>query len=194
MKAMMLTTVMLAVGLAACGPSGQQAATPETEQSANPLTGMEAVVDPAAKTLDFATKAANADMLEIAISKAAQTKSKNAEVKKLATMLVTDHTKTSTELKAWAAKTTVALPPALDGAEKNSADNIANADAVGFDDKYLDTVIDVHEDAIEAFNDYAANGAEPDLKSWASATLPKLQAHLEAAKALRDKVNSTKPG
>jgi len=193
MKAMMLTTALLAVGLAACGPS-EQAATPATEQSANPMTPMEAVIDPAAKTLDFATKAAHADMLEIAISKAATTKSKNAEVKKFAAMLVADHTKTSTELKAWAAKTTVALPPALDGAEKISADNIANADAVGFDDKYLDTVIDVHEDAVEAFNDYAANGAEPDLKSWASATVPKLQAHLEAAKALRDKVNSTKPG
>lgn len=193
MKAIMLTTALLAVGLAACGPS-EQAATPATEQSASPMTPMEAVIDPAAKTLDFATKAANADMLEIAISKAAQTKSKNAEVKKFATMMVTDHTKTSTELKAWAAKTTVALPPALDGAEKVSADNIANADAVGFDDKYLDTVIDVHEDAVEAFTDYAANGAEAELKSWASATLPKLQAHLEAAKALRDRVNSTTPG
>jgi putative membrane protein len=158
------------------------------------MTPMEATVDPAAKTLDFATKAAKADATEIAVSKAAAAKTTNAEVKKYANMLVTDHTATTKELKAWAAKTTVALPADADAVDQGKVDDIANADAKdqkGFNDKFLDGAIDAHEDAINAFSDYAQNGAEPDLKAWAVATLPKLQAHLEAGKALRDKLNAS---
>lgn len=190
MKTVLLTTAFAAaIALAGCGPK-EQAATPPSETAADATTPLVAPIDPAAKTLEFATKAANADMLEIATSKAALTKTKNADVKKLASMLIKDHTKTSTELKEWAGKTTVALPPALDGMDKSKAENIENADATGFDDKYLDTIIDAHEDAIGAFKDYSDNGQEPALKAWAVATLPKLQEHLDAAKALRDKVNA----
>jgi putative membrane protein len=192
MKTILLATACaVAMTLAACGPKAEQAATPSVEESSSPMTAIEAPVDPAAKTLEFATKVAKTDMIEIEASKAAAGKTKNAEVKKLANMLVADHTKTSKELKEWAGKTTVALPAAIDGLDKAKVDNIVNADATGFDDKYLDTVIDVHEDAINAFNDYINNGQEPALKAWATATLPKLQAHLDAAKALRDKINKT---
>jgi putative membrane protein len=194
MKKILLTTAFAAaVALAACGPKAEEASTPATEQSATAMTPMEAVVDPAAKTLDFATKVAKADATEIAVSKAAAAKSTNAEVKKYANMLVTDHTATTKALKAWAAKTTVALPADAELVDQGKVDDIANADAKdqkAFNDKYLDSAIDAHEDAINAFNDYATNGAEPDLKAFAVATLPKLQAHLEAAKALRDKLNA----
>lgn len=190
MKTLMMTTAFVAVAaLAACGP-GEQAATPPAETTADATTPLTAPVDPAAKTLEFATKAANTDMLEIEASRAALTKSKNAEVKKLANTLIEAHTKTSAELKDWAGKTTVALPAALDGADKMKADNIKNADAEGFDDKYLDTVIDAHEEAINSFRDYSENGQEAALKQWSIATLPRLTEHLETAKALRDKINA----
>lgn len=190
MKTVLLTTAFAAaIALAGCGPSNQ-AATPPSETAADATTPLTAPIDPAAKTLEFATKAANADMLEIETSKVALKKSKNAEVKKFAQMMVTDHTKTSTELKDWASKTTVTLPTALENLDKGKADNITNADAEGFDDKYLDTVIDVHEDAINAFRDYSENGQEAALKAWTIATLPKLTEHLDAAKALRDKINA----
>lgn len=190
MKTILLTTAFAAaVALAGCGQSNQ-AATPPSETAADALTPITAPIDPAAKTLEFATKAANTDMLEIESSNAALTKSKNMEVKKFARMMIADHTKTSTELKDWAGKTTVTLPAALDGADKMKADNIKNADATGFDDKYLDTIIDAHEEAINSFRDYSENGQEAGLKSWSVATLPKLTERLEAAKLLRDKINS----
>jgi putative membrane protein len=192
MKTMLMATAFAAAAaLAACGPNAsEQAATPPSEQTADALTPVVAPVDPAAKTLEFATKAANGDMIEIETSKIAVKMTKNAEVKKFAQMMVTDHTKTSAELKDWAGKTTVALPAALDGLNMATVDNIKNADAAGFDDKYLDTIIDAHEDAVEAFTDYAENGQEANLKAWATATLPKLTTHMNDAKALRDKINA----
>jgi putative membrane protein len=190
MRTDLLTTAFAAAfALAACGPQ-DQAATPPTETTADAGTALTAPVDPAAKTLEFATKAANTDMLEIEASKAALTKTKNTEVKKLAQAMITDSTKTSAELKQWASTTTVALPATLDGMDKSKAENIATADATGFDDKYLDTLIDAHEEAINSYRDYSENGQEPGLKAWAIASLPKLTENLETAKALRDKVNA----
>ncbi len=190
-KMLMATAFAAAAALAACGPNAnEQAATPPSEQSADAMTPVVAPVDPAAKTLEFATKTANGDMIEVETSKIALTKTKNAEVRKFAQMMITDHTKISSELKAWAGKTTVALPAALDGVNMATVENIKNADAAGFDDRYLDTIIDSHEDAVESFRDYAENGQEADLKAWATTTLPKLTTHLNEAKTLRDKVNA----
>jgi putative membrane protein len=190
-RILLSTAFAAAIALAACGPN-QQAATPETETSASPTTPLEAVVDPAAKTLDFATNVAKSDATEVAMSKAALAKTTSADVKKLANMLVTAHTKTTTELKAWAAKTTVALP--ADGlSDQGKVDEIANADAKdqkNLNLKYLNNVVDAHEDAISKFEDYGQNGAEPALKEWVAATLPALQEHMTAAKALRDKLNA----
>ena len=47
----------------------------------------------------YVTGAANSDMYELAAAKMAAEKSQNADVKKFAAMLTTDHTKSSTELK-----------------------------------------------------------------------------------------------
>ncbi|MGE3303812.1 MAG: DUF4142 domain-containing protein [Hyphomonadaceae bacterium] len=196
MKKILLSTAFAAgLALAACGPKAQdQAAMPAAEQSASPMTAVEAPLDPAAKTLEFATKAVKTSMVSVQTSQAAIAKTKNADVKKFARALAADGAKAETELKAWAGKTTVMLPAGLDGLEKANVDNVVSADAEGFDDKYLDTVIDAQESSVSAFNDYIANGQEPGLKAWAQTTLPALQAQLDQAKALRDKVNAAKSG
>lgn len=182
------------IGVAACSPPAEKASTDDT-----------AVVEPGAvtapptltpeqaaeQTNTFATAAAHADMLEIETSKIAQTKSKNADVKAFAQMLVRDHTATTGELKTWAGTSGVTLPTAPDDATKLLIDNIRNADATGFDDKYLDTVIDAHEAAIAKFETYARDGQDTALKTWASATLTKLRAHLDQANTIRAAVNRT---
>ena len=67
-------------------------------QSVGEKTGVDSALGIAPKTEDFVKEAAMSDMLEIEWAKIAQQKG-NAEDKKFAAMMVTDHTKTSTELK-----------------------------------------------------------------------------------------------
>ena len=67
-------------------------------QSVGEKTGVNSALGIAPKTEDFIKEAAMSDMLEIESAKIAQQKG-NAEDKKFAAMMVTDHTKTSTELK-----------------------------------------------------------------------------------------------
>ena len=68
-------------------------------QSAWEQTGVNSVLGIAPKTEDFIKEAATSDMLEIKAAKIAQQKG-NADENKFAEKMITDHTKTSTELKS----------------------------------------------------------------------------------------------
>src|SRR6201747_734153 len=67
-------------------------------QSVGEKTGVNSALGIAPKTEDFIKEAAMSDMLEIEAAKVAQQKG-NADEKKFAEQMITDHTKTSTELK-----------------------------------------------------------------------------------------------
>lgn len=56
-----------------------------------------------------------------------------------------------------------------------------------FDKAYLNNQVDAHEKAVELFKKEAASSDKAELKAFASETLPKLEQHLEQAKALQSK-------
>src|SRR5258707_5005926 len=83
-------------------------------QSVGEKTGVNSALGIAPKTEDFIKEAAMSDMLEIEAAKVAQQKG-NADEKKFAEQMITDHTKTSTELKGLlAGEMKAAIPTALD--------------------------------------------------------------------------------
>src|ERR1700709_2766037 len=87
-------------------------------QSVGEKTGANSVLGIAPKTEDFIKEAAMSDMLENESAKIAEQKG-NADEKKFAAMMVTDHTKTSTELKEMLpADLKSAVPAALDDASQ----------------------------------------------------------------------------
>ena len=68
-------------------------------QSVGEKTGVNSALGISPSTQDFVTEAANSDMLEIAAAKIAQEKG-NADEKKFAEQMITDHTKTTADIKA----------------------------------------------------------------------------------------------
>src|SRR5882757_654844 len=87
-------------------------------QSVGEKTGVNSALGIAPKTEDFIKEAAMSDMLEIEAAKLAQQKG-NADEKKFAQQMITDHTKTSTELKGMAAgELKAAIPITLDDASQ----------------------------------------------------------------------------
>src|SRR3954471_22933337 len=83
-------------------------------QSVGEKTGVNSVLGIAPKTEDFVKEAAMSDMLEIEAAKIAQQKG-NADEKKFAKQMITDHTKTSSELKGLVSgEMRGAIPASLD--------------------------------------------------------------------------------
>src|SRR5436309_7519338 len=94
-------------------------ASPILAQSAGEKTGVNSALGISPSTADFVKEVAISDTFEIESNKLAQSKG-NAPEKTFASQMVTDHTKTSTELKGLvtSGKVKAEMPTELDSAHK----------------------------------------------------------------------------
>src|SRR4030081_3893176 len=96
-------------------------------QSAGEKTSINSALGIAPKIEDFVKEAAMSDMLEIEAAKIAQQKG-NADEKKFAEQMITDHTKTSAELKGMVSgDLKAALPSSLDESSQKKLGKLRDA-------------------------------------------------------------------
>jgi putative membrane protein len=158
-------------------------------QSVGEKTGVNSALGIAPKTEDFIKEAATSDMLEIGASKLAEQKG-NADEKKFAAQMITDHTKTSSELKSMVSGDMKgAIPTALDDSSQKKLDKLRDAKPEDFASEYDPMQVSAHKDAVSLFERYAKGGDDPKLKDWAGKTLPALQHHLEMAQDMNKNRN-----
>ncbi|MEN3371373.1 MAG: putative rane protein [Verrucomicrobiota bacterium] len=132
------------------------------------------------KDKNFMQAAAKGGLMEVEMGKMAQKQGKSADVKSFGSRMVTDHTKANNQLKSLAKKKGVNLDSAAPKMEKMG-------DAT-FDKDYMAAMVKDHEKDVGEFEAEAKNGSDPDVKAWASKTLPTLKKHLELAKATQAKL------
>jgi putative membrane protein len=139
---------------------------------------------------DFATEAAQAGMLEVKLGQLAMDKSSSSDVKELGRMMVDDHTKANDELKSIAAKKNITLPATLDNKGQKHYDELSKKSGAEFDKAYTKLMVKDHKKVVADFKKEAANGKDPDLKSWAAKTAPKLEHHLSMSETTEQKVGN----
>jgi putative membrane protein len=150
-------------------------------QSVGEKTGVNSTLGIAPKTEDFIKEAAMSDMLEIDAAKIAQQKG-DPEEKTFAGEMITDHTKTSTELKGMVSgEMKAALPASLDDSSQKKLDKLRDTKPEDFASEYDPMQVSAHKDAVSLFERYSKGGDDPKLRDWAGNTLPTLQHHLEMA-------------
>lgn len=154
-------------------------------QSIGEKTGVNSTLGVSPSTADFVKQVAISDMFEIASNKLGQEKG-TATDKTFAAQMVTDHTKTSTELKGLVSsgKVKADIPAALDGSHQGKLDKLKGLSGADFSSSYRSMQVDAHKDAVDLFERYAKSGENTDLKNWAQTTLPALKHHLEMAQGL----------
>ncbi|GAB3511785.1 hypothetical protein GCM10027341_51690 [Spirosoma knui] len=130
-------------------------------------------------TNDFAVKAANGGMLEIELARLARDKAQSSEVKEFAAMMIADHSKANEELKTIAAGKNITLPTTLGKEGQEHVDELSKLSGAEFDKKYVDMMVDDHEEDVKLFKEAADDADEPAVKAFAVKTLPTLQKHLE---------------
>jgi putative membrane protein len=173
-----MKTTILALALASAF------ATAAFAQSVGEKTGVNSAFGIAPKTEDFIKEAATSDMLEIEAAKIAQQKG-NAHEKKFAEQMITDHTKTSAELKQMVpAELTPAIPTSLDDSSQKKLGKLRDAKTDDFSSDYDSMQLSAHKDAVSLFERYAQGGDNAKLKDWAGKTLPALQHHLQMAEQM----------
>jgi len=136
---------------------------------------------------NFWTKAAQGGMAEVELANLAVQKAQNADVKKFAQQMITDHTKANAELKSLAAKKNITLPTDIGSSHKSAMDDLSRLSGADFDKKYVEMMVDDHEEDVDLFEDNTDN-SDADIKAFAAKTLPTLKAHLESIKAIQSKM------
>lgn len=127
-------------------------------------------------TATFAPVALSSNAFEIRSSELALDRARASDVKDFATMMIADHGKADTDLRAALDK---APSPDAPLAPKH-ADMIAlleGAEGAEFERLYIDMQTGAHLEAVSLFETYAETGDDPEVVRFAEATLPVLEAH-----------------
>jgi putative membrane protein len=176
---MKLTTLTLALAACAALAAGRAAAADAKE------TG-KALSDTA-----FVQKAAEGGMAEVALGKLAAERAENADVKKFAERMVTDHSMANRQLMAVAEKVGAAVPKSLDQKHMAHMEHLSAMKGAAFDKAYMAHMVKDHEEDVALFTAQAAAAQDPGVKEFAAKTLPTLKEHLEMARKVAAKVGAT---
>jgi len=137
----------------------------------------------------FVMKAAKGGMMEVELGNYAQQNAASQRVKDFGGMMVRDHSQANDELKSIVANKSVTLPAAVTGDEKKHMDMLMKKTGKDFDKAYMSMMVEDHKKDINEFEKATKNVMDPDVKAWASKTLPVLRTHLDSAQAVNKAVH-----
>jgi putative membrane protein len=133
----------------------------------------------------FMMMAAKDGMREVHMGQMAVQQGQSAEVKKLGSMIVADHTKANSQLMEIATKRGVKLDT------RHKMDKMSKKDMENFDQAWLTMMTTEHQKDIAAYQRQAQGNGDPEVKAFAKKTLPVLQKHLKAVQAAQKKMGNT---
>jgi putative membrane protein len=136
---------------------------------------------------DFAVKAAAGGMMEVEFGKLAQQKG-SQKVKEFGAMMVKHHGEMNEKLKKVAAAKNITLPAEISSEAKTKWDDLNKKSGKDFDKAYVDLMVDDHQKDLDFFKDNAENQPDADLRALAKEGVPVIQTHLNAVKAMKDKM------
>jgi putative membrane protein len=139
-----------------------------------------------ADSKDYVDKAAMTDHFEIMSSKLALKQSKNADIKKFAQQMVSDHGKSTAQLKSVIRKDKLDVKPPmkLDDEHAKLYKQLESAKGADFDKLYAKIQTEGHEEALKLHQTYAENGDQPDLKTFAGEVSKVVEMHLDHITAI----------
>jgi len=132
----------------------------------------------------FVTNAAIGGMFEVQTSQLALQKSQDEKVKTFAQRMVTDHTKANEELKGLATAASIPVPAQLDEKHQQMLTKLSGLSGTEFDQMYGRAQMKGHNEAVALFEKASQQCTNPQLKDFATKTLPTLKEHQTMAKDL----------
>ena len=129
-------------------------------------------------------------MTEVELGKVALERASSDPVKQFAQKMIDDHSKANEDLKQLASKENINVPDSLDSKHQSRVEKLSKLSGADFDRAYIKDQLKDHQQDVQEFQQEAQRGSDPDVKSFASKTLPVFEEHLSMAKDL-DKAKKT---
>jgi len=145
---------------------------------------------------EVAHVAVTANAIDIDAARFALTRTRNAEVRQFADLMVTDHSAVNAQASALA--TRLGVTPADNAVSRSLVDGAATAHrslealhGKAFDRAYLDREVGYHQAVLDALDGLLIPTTDnADLKALLQQVRPAIAAHLDHAKMLRTKLGS----
>ena len=144
--------------------------------------------------IEFILDAAKGGMAEVELGKLAADRAKSDEVKKFAQRMVDDHTKANDQLKSVAESRSIKLPQDVEAKDKALMNRLQKLNGASFDRAYMQAMVSDHVKDVNEFKKEANSGRDPQVKAFASTTLPTLEEHLQMARQARQAATSSAAG
>lgn len=132
----------------------------------------------------FVKDALMGGMAEVELGKLAVEKASSDGVKQFGQKMIDDHSKVNEELKQIASKEQISVPDSLDSKHQSRVEKLSKLSGADFDRAYIKDQLKDHQKDVQEFQTEAQSGNDPEVKSFASKTLPTLQEHLSMVKDL----------
>jgi putative membrane protein len=113
-------------------------------------------------------------------------------VKQFGQRMVEDHGKANQQLSTIAQQKNVQVPTELTGKAKADYDRLSKLSGDQFDRAYMQMMVRDHRKDVGDFRKQSTSAKDPDLKSFASQTLPTLEEHLKLAEQTQSSVNAAR--
>jgi len=141
---------------------------------------------PHATDEEFMKSAAHSDQNEIQLSKLVLEKGVTGMTKDHANQMVTDHTKSTADLKAIAQKKNVTLPTDMDAAHKAIATTMQKLSGKDLETQYMQQMVLDHQKTLNTMQAHDKMTQDADLKAFIAKTAPVVQSHLTMFKQHAD--------
>jgi putative membrane protein len=133
----------------------------------------------------FVAKALIGNKGEVELGNMALGKTKTANVKEFAQMMVDDHSKAYDELMQLASSKSISTTDTMATAEQIAAkEKLSKLSGKSFDKEYMSIMVKDHEKARDDFQNQATGGSDAELKAYAAKYLDGITKHLQRAREM----------
>ena len=136
----------------------------------------------------FMKDAAQGGMAEVELGELAMQNGSSDDVKKFGQRMVDDHSKANDKLKELASSKGITLPQEPNAKQKATKNQLSKLSGEQFDKAYMKDMLKDHKQDIAEFQSESNTGHDPDVKNFATETLPTLRDHLKDAQSIAPKV------
>jgi putative membrane protein len=144
--------------------------------------------------MKFTMEAAMGGMEEVQLGQIAAQKGASDEVRQFGQHMVDDHTKANQDLMQVASGKSWTLPTGLDAKHQADVQRLSAMSGEAFDREYVKMMVKDHKKDVADFQKESTRGADADVKSFATRTLPTLQEHLQMIPRIDAKMRLRKSG
>ncbi|GAA4002145.1 DUF4142 domain-containing protein [Sphingomonas humi] len=193
MNKLLAATALAALALSACKEQGTSISNNQTQGTTDEASidnsvasdGNMGAAANASADQAYVQNAAASDMFEVESSKLALDKAVKPSIKTYAQMMIDEHGKSTTELKAAAAQSGIPVPAALPPELQTKIESLKTKRGAEFDTLYLGDQRAGHQDTLAKVNAYLAAAPAGPLKDHASKVSGVVQKHLNSLEKIK---------